>query len=378
MAIDPNVQRVQSQIAANPQVQQALQWNRERGGRTLSGKPSRTHPGSRALMDAGIELPHDYRLTPEGELDRVGFMERNPWVSGALAAGGVVGGGALLSALTGMGAAGALSATTPSLSSATLAPTVSSALTAAPAVTGGTMAVLPSAALGLIPSTTAGFTGAGFAPAATSALAGGGGTTGSLLSALWNNRDRIRDASSLLTSAGSGASDERGTENAFAASQDRERNNIFRTQQQAALEALLAQERGTLDRAQLGITAPSARTRQSVLGSLLQNIQPVSVNVPDRVRGSLVSYEGGLSPALLNDLARQSGAELQNQAHSALVNRSDIPEPTNFQSGLLTPPNQTPYREAGAFESGMSGAGTIGSILSALLRDRNTGQPTGR
>jgi len=206
-------------------------------------------------------------------------------------------------------------------------------------------------------------------------VAGGG-----VLSSLMSNPETYSTLAGLLGAAGKGAGAERAGQNAFQSDQDRLAANIFGAQQTASSRALEAEEAGKLNRAQLGISAPQARTQQSVLGSLIQNIQPVKVNVPDRVKGSLVSYSGGLNPGLLNDLARQSGAELQNQAHAALLDKSDVPAPTDFKSGLVTPPQPTPYQEPGGFESGASAGATaasIGGLLASLLAQRNKTQSPG-
>src|SRR5690349_3149739 len=103
----------------------------------------------------------------------------------------------------------------------------------------------------------------------------------------------------LAGKAGKGAADQRMSENEQTMSRDRLSLDRHNSQQSAILQALLGQsnqdtaryntkqgatttalgqeEAGKLNRAQLGLQAPSVRAKQSILGSLMKHGQPMQV-----------------------------------------------------------------------------------------------------
>lgn len=226
---------------------------------------------------------------------------------------------------------------------------------------------------------------------------------------------------SLLGGAGKGAAQERTNRNDFQQRQNALNLQQYGTQQQALLSALLGNERGALDRyqtqqgattaatqgqqagaqralearsgeglqrARLGLEAPTARARQSLLGSLMANMQPVEVSGGNaRVMANMPKITGGMTPAAIDPTTRQHGKELMNAALMAQLSGSDVPKATNFGSGvadwkssvlgapeatdmrqgLLPPPNLAGYQQAGRGESFLSGAGVVGGILGPLL-----------
>jgi hypothetical protein len=122
---------------------------------------------------------------------------------------------------------------------------------------------------------------------------------------------------------------------------------MYGTQQRGLIDLLNLQERGVQDRAQMGLQAPGQRMRQSVLGSLIQNMQAAKVTPPPGV--NMAQMSGGLSPALLSPAVRAGGGELQRQALLALLNKSDVPGPTDYPtSGMIAPPA---YKGAGKGET---------------------------
>lgn len=308
------------------------------------------------LRQQGITLPSAFHVDSGGNINQKNRTARNIGIAAAIA-GGAFAAPALIGALgagagaagagaagaTGAGAAGStglLAATTPAWSTGVLAPTVTSALGA------GGAAGLGAAGAGAAGLGAAGTAGGG------SAVAGGG----SILSSLLKNPETYSTAASLLGSAGKGAAAERGQANQYQLSQDRAKAELFRAQQDAAFRA-----------AEMGISAPQARTKQAILGSLLQGLQPVSVQVSERLQPSMVKYSGGLNASLLNDLARQSGAELQRQANQALLTGSDQPK-------MPEVPQLSQYQQAGKGESIASGASTALSaagLIASLLKNRN-------
>lgn len=204
-------------------------------------------------------------------------------------------------------------------------------------------------------------TATGFAPLAAPVAASGvgGAAGGSALGGILSNPDTWRTVGALAGGAANGMAGER------EGRMDAE-SRQHQTSQNALVNLLGLQERGTMDRAEMGLRAPGQRTRQAVLGSLLQNLQPMNIQAPAGVRMGQVS--GGLSPALLNPQARQAGGELQRQALMALMNKSDVPAPTNYpQSGMLPAPS---YRGAGTAESILSMLGIGGSAIGAMRGGR--------
>lgn len=237
--------------------------------------------------------------------------------------------------------------------------------------------------------------------------------------------------SKLLGGAGKGAADERKNQNDFTLNKNNQALSQYGTQQNALLQTILAGGRDTMDRyntqqgattnatqglqtatshaldaqsaegmqrAQLGLQAPSVRARQSVLGSLMKNLQPAHIQGPAGQQGHESTITGGLSASALDPMTRQHGDELMKAALQAQLSGSDVPAATDFKSGIqdwkgsvLTPPDATDYtksimappelggyKSAGKGESIMSGlsmgGGVIGEILK-LIASGQGGQP---
>jgi len=233
----------------------------------------------------------------------------------------------------------------------------------------------------------------------------------------------------LLGGGAKGAADERGNENAFTLGRNQQALSQYGTQQNALLSSLLAQgneatsryntnqgattaatsglqnatsralEAGSaegMDRARLGLQAPSIRARQSVLGSLMKNLQPTRIQSPAGQRGHESSITGGLSASALDPTTRQHGDALMQAALMAQLTGSDVPAATDFKSGiqdwkgsvldvpeatdyskgLLAPPELGGYKRAGKWESVLSGGGILAQILGELLKGGGSGART--
>jgi hypothetical protein len=230
----------------------------------------------------------------------------------------------------------------------------------------------------------------------------------------------------LFGGGAKGQADERGQQNQFIADANRNRLQQYGTQQNALLSSLLAGGRDKMDayqtrqgastnamqgqqaatsnalnnqsqeglqRAQLGLQAPSVRARQSVMGSLMKNLQPTRIQSAPGQQGHTSSITGGLSAAALDPTTRQHGDELMNSALMAQLSGSDVPAATDFKSGIqdwkssvldvpeatdyskgiLAPPVMQGYKEPGKMESILSGGGMLGGILGELLKLRGGG-----
>jgi hypothetical protein len=224
---------------------------------------------------------------------------------------------------------------------------------------------------------------------------------------------------STLGGAAKGAADERGGQNQFTDNNNRTLASMYGTEQGALLQKLLAQGQeatsryGTrqgattgamqglqgatssalanqsaegLQRSQLGLQSARERARQSVMGSVMQNLQPSSVQVAPGQRGHETKLSGGLSAANLDPMTRQHGGELMKAALQAQLSGSDVPAATDFKSGIqdwkstvldapeatdysnaiIAKPKLGEYEDAGKLESwlsllgmGLSGAGAV-------------------
>lgn len=166
---------------------------------------------------------------------------------------------------------------------------------------------------------------------------------------------------SLFGGAGKGAAQERQAANDFAQRENQMRLGQYSTQQQALLSLLGLDERAAMDRAQLGIAAPSARAKQALVGSLLSRLQPASIQAPAGVRVGQVG--GGLGAALGGGGMQQAGQLLQAQALKALASGSDVPAAANYaQRGMLPAPQVQGYKQAGKGESILSALGLAGGL----------------
>lgn len=175
----------------------------------------------------------------------------------------------------------------------------------------------------------------------------------------------ITGLGSILGGAGRGAAAERQSQNDFLQRENQMRLQQYAAQQQALAQLLGLDESATMNRAQLGIQAPSARAKQAVVGSLLARLQPARVTPPSGVRMGQLS--GGLGGAIGNGGMQQAGNALLAQALQALIAKSDVPGQTNYaQRGLLQTPAMAAYKGAGKGESLLSALGLAGGVAGAV------------
>lgn len=170
----------------------------------------------------------------------------------------------------------------------------------------------------------------------------------------------------LFSGGAKGAASERQSANDFQQRQDQLATSRYGIQQSALANLLGLQERATMDRAQMGVAAPSARLKQAILGSLLQNLQSARVSPPKGVNMAQIS--GGLDPSrLLNAGARAGGGELQRQALLALLTKSDVPAQTDYATqGMLQAPAAGNYQKPGGLEKALTIGGLLGSLGGAV------------
>lgn len=215
------------------------------------------------------------------------------------------------------------------------------------------------------------------APGAIGAGVGAAGAAGggSLLGRAMSVAGGVGD---IMGNAGQAAAEGRRADNNQTLAQNYLTANLFNTRQNATSHALDAEESGKLNRAQLGLQAPTVRARQSILGSMMENMQPVTVSgLPEGLRGHVPTISGGLTPAMLSDTTRAHGKELQRAALAAQMSGSDIPGATDFKSGILDAPTMPGYQTAGRTESALGTGGLLGSIMGTiddLINERAQGR----
>lgn len=168
----------------------------------------------------------------------------------------------------------------------------------------------------------------------------------------------------ILGGGAKGAADNRNQQNQNIASQNMRDASVFNTQQNAASNLSALDERALMDRAQMGVTAPAARTKQALLASLIANHRPTSVQAPAGIRQGTVT--GGVMDGI-GAGGKAAGAELLAQAMAALKSGSDIPEAANYrESGTIAAPKPMELEGPGMMESVLSGGSLLGSIIGGL------------
>jgi hypothetical protein len=167
--------------------------------------------------------------------------------------------------------------------------------------------------------------------------------------------------------AGGGAGAQRQDENDLIGQRNNQRAAMYNTAQGATSRAYENQSQEGLQRAQLGITSDRERARQSILGSLMKNLQTSQVSSSNpSLAGKIPSYSGGMqASAVLAPMTRQQGQGLMGKALSAQQTGSDVPAATNFLASVLTPPELEALKKSGLLEKILGGVGLGGSLISA-------------
>jgi len=173
-------------------------------------------------------------------------------------------------------------------------------------------------------------------------------------------------AGKLFGGAAKGQQQERASQNNFRQTQNQQALSQYGIDQNARTNLSGLQENATMDRAKLGIQAPSARMKQALLGSMLQNMQSAKVTAPAGVNMGKIS--GGLDPSMLLSAAtRAGGGELEKQALLALMTKSDVPGATDYvNSGKVAAPQMQGFQTPGRGESLLSALGLVGSAAGAI------------
>jgi len=235
----------------------------------------------------------------------------------------------------------------------------------------------------------------------------------------------------LFSGFAGGQSADRANQNDFVSDRDKTKAGIYGTQQGALLDSILAggkdklsgyqtRQGATTDAlqglqgahtaakagesgekvalARLGLDAPTANAKASILGSLMKNMQPSQFVSPSGQRGHLTQFTGGMTAANLDPMTRQHGDELMKAALEKQLSGGgipgatdfgggiqdwskavlDVPEATDYSKGLILPPEVTEeYKKAGKLETIMSaiGAGLSGAGAVEGSRSRSNDDP---
>ena len=189
----------------------------------------------------------------------------------------------------------------------------------------------------------------------------------------------------ILGGAAAGAGASRDNQNAAINQANRNTIDLHQLQQQALLQALglTSNEQinlGNLDLSQrnFALNAPQTRGRQALLGSLLQNLQPVRMSgLSPQIQSKMPQISGGLSPAALGPLARQMGLLMQQNAVQG-QQKGDTFAPlqrTNFMGGIMPTPQLQGLKNPGLLEKILGGLALGGSIAGGLSRGNSTTPP---
>lgn len=291
--------------------------------------------------------PNEYQSYLDQRKQR---MNRDLWLKVILPAAGFVGGSALLGtvgsgASTGATAAGGASA---GGGAAAGGGAGAGAGTGMLATTGWTAPMAP------------------YAAPVASAM-GGGATGGSLLGSLLTNPQTYSTLGNLFTGAAQGQTGERDQRNDFTGRTNQAIAGMYGTQQNALLNLLGAD----IAQRQHQLSAPNQRGRTALLGSLMQNMQPVQISgLSPRLQGRVPTFSGGLNPSAISPQARQMGGLMQQGAIEG-QQRGDNFAP--LKDSLIPPPQMAGYQNAGRGESILSGVGIGASLLGQLLKARQGG-----
>lgn len=180
----------------------------------------------------------------------------------------------------------------------------------------------------------------------------------------------------IASGAAHGSADQRHTENQETAEKNRLLAQLYGTNQNATMNALMAgsrersDQRGqALDERKFALSAPSTRANQSVRGSILQNAQPVTLSgLPDRVSSHIPQISGGLTPAMFSADTRALGGEMTRKAliDQLKGDTFDPMEQTDFNKGVLPLPKMEEYQKAGLLEKILGGVGLAGSLAGGV------------
>lgn len=160
----------------------------------------------------------------------------------------------------------------------------------------------------------------------------------------------------------------REAQNTAAASADQLKQQAYQTRQNAMIQALLGQSREQLDQGdldlrqrQFALQAPSIRGKQGLLGSMIQGYRPATSSGNPRVAAHMPQISGGLS---LGPQAGLIGKLLTAQAIKGLQSgdRFQPMQRTNFQGGVMTTPQPTPYKKPGLMEKLLGLGGAAGEL----------------
>jgi hypothetical protein len=172
----------------------------------------------------------------------------------------------------------------------------------------------------------------------------------------------------LANALGKNKAKNREQQNATAMSQDQIKNDQYRTQQQALLQALGLQSNEQINQGALDLRQRQHNDKSVLLGSLLQNLQPVQFSgLNPQIASRMPQITGGLSPAALSPQARQHGGTMQAQGIAGNQAKGVMPQlqQTNFLKGLLQAPSLSGYKGPGKFESILGLLGAAGEAYGA-------------
>lgn len=164
---------------------------------------------------------------------------------------------------------------------------------------------------------------------------------------------------------GKGRADGRKAEADVNLQRDQLATSQYATQQGAMLNAARGMADQNLNDAQIGLTAPSMRGRQAVMGDLLANFQH---KVPTHARANVIDFG---SPVNLSDSTRKLGGLLSSGALADQEKGNSPLEKVDFMSMLMKAPSQAPLPKSSWLDTLLNTAGTVGALAGGAAEAKN-------
>jgi hypothetical protein len=160
--------------------------------------------------------------------------------------------------------------------------------------------------------------------------------------------------------AAKGRADGRKAEADVNLQRDQLTSDNYRTQQGSLLDAAQGMANQNRTDAEMGLTAPSMRAKQAMLGDALKNFQ---YKAPTHGSANVVDFG---SPYTLSDSTRELGGLLSTGALADQKKGNSPLEKIDYMKMILQAPGQTPLPKAGWLDKVLNGASAIGGLAGAF------------
>lgn len=164
----------------------------------------------------------------------------------------------------------------------------------------------------------------------------------------------------LFGGMGKGRAEGRKAEADVNLQRDQLATSQYGVQQRSMLDAAQGMAQQNQTDAQMGLTAPSMRAKQALLGDALKNY---SYKAPTHARANVVDFG---SPYNISDSTRQLGGLLSSGALADQQKGNSPLEKVDYMSMLMKAPGQTALPKSSWLDKVLNGAGAIGSLAGGV------------